>query len=190
MLLFYKKFFFVIFLSKIVHFYTTVNLNSKKLEKILNVSISTITSFVLLLFGGRFFGSILSLYLSVSTMALTFMLSFYYFLNIVYLGLIYEINLWSWIDISPLLVDFKFLLDPLSISFALLISFITLLVQFYSIDYMKEDPNKVKFFAYLNFFAAAMITLVTAGNYIVMFLGWEAVGLASFLLINFWSTEI
>lgn len=54
---------------------------------------------------------------------------------------------------------------------------------------MKEDPNKVKFFAYLNLFAAAMLCLVTAGNYVVMFLGWEAVGLASYLLINFWSTR-
>lgn len=54
---------------------------------------------------------------------------------------------------------------------------------------MRDDPNKVKFFAYLNLFAAAMLCLVTAGNYIVMFLGWEAVGLASYLLINFWFTR-
>ena len=92
-------------------------------------------------------------------------------------------------DIGPLIIDFKLLLDPLSITFVLLISFITLIVKFYSCEYMGGDPNKVKFMAYLNMFAAAMITLVTAGNYIVMFLGWEAVGLASFLLINFWTTR-
>ncbi len=64
-----------------------------------------------------------------------------------------------------------------------------MLILIYSFDYLYNDPNLVKFFSYLNFFAASMSTLVLAGNYLVLFLGWESVGLASYFLINFWSTR-
>ena len=113
----------------------------------------------------------------------------YYFINIFFYGKIYNIIIGSWISIGVLDIEYKFIIDPLSITFGLLISFITFLILIYSYDYLHEDPNLVKFFAYLSFFSFAMSCLVFAGNYFIMFLGWEAVGLASYLLINFWTTR-
>jgi proton-translocating NADH-quinone oxidoreductase chain L len=98
-------------------------------------------------------------------------------------------DLGTWIVCGSLLIKYKFIIDPLSISFATLVSLITLLILIYSYDYLFYDPNLVKFFAYLNFFAFSMSCLVLGENYVVMFLGWEGVGLASYLLINFWSTR-
>jgi len=113
----------------------------------------------------------------------------YYFIQVFFNGSIYVFSLGSWISVGFFDVNYKFLIDPLSITFATLISTITLLILIYSYDYLHEDPNLVKFFSYLSFFSFSMSCLVLAGNYFVMFLGWEAVGLASYLLINFWSTR-
>ncbi len=78
------------------------------------------------------------------------------------------------------------LVDPLSILFVLLITGVGSLIHIYSIGYMAEDDNRRKFFAYLNLFIAAMLTLVLADSYLILFVGWEGVGLASYLLIGFW----
>ncbi len=78
------------------------------------------------------------------------------------------------------------LIDPLSISFALLITGVGSLIHIYSIGYMAHDPNRRKFFAYLNLFVAAMLLLVLADNYVGLYVGWEGVGVASYLLIGFW----
>ena len=77
-------------------------------------------------------------------------------------------------------------LDQLSIVFVLLITFVGSLIHIYSLGYMKHDPEKRKFFAYLNLFVAAMLLLVTADSYLLLYVGWEGVGLASYLLIGFW----
>ena len=66
---------------------------------------------------------------------------------------------------------------------------VSFLVQLYSLDYMKGDPHICRFFSYLSFFTFTMLILITGENLIVLFLGWEGVGLASYLLINFWFTE-
>jgi NADH-quinone oxidoreductase subunit L len=80
----------------------------------------------------------------------------------------------------------RILLDPLSILFVLLITGVGSLIHVYSIGYMAHDERRRRFFAYLNLFIAAMLTLVLADDYLGMFLGWEGVGLASYLLIGFW----
>ncbi|WP_373282305.1 NADH-quinone oxidoreductase subunit L [Microtetraspora niveoalba] len=90
-------------------------------------------------------------------------------------------------DFIPGLVDpMGLLIDPLSISFVLLITGVGSLIHIYSIGYMAHDPNRRRFFAYLNLFVAAMLLLVLADNYIGLYVGWEGVGLASYLLIGFW----
>jgi NADH-quinone oxidoreductase subunit L len=86
----------------------------------------------------------------------------------------------------PGVVDMGLLIDPLSISFALLITGVGSLIHIYSIGYMSHDPARRRFFAYLNLFVAAMLLLVLADNYVGLYIGWEGVGLASYLLIGFW----
>ncbi len=83
-------------------------------------------------------------------------------------------------------IEVGLLIDQMSILFALLITGVGSLIHIYSIGYMADDPNRRKFFAYLNLFIAAMLTLVLADSYLVLFFGWEGVGLASYLLIGFW----
>ncbi|OBI40228.1 NADH-quinone oxidoreductase subunit L [Mycobacterium kyorinense] len=95
-------------------------------------------------------------------------------------------NLFSWVPVGGLQVDFGLQIDQLSICFVLLISGVGSLIHIYSIGYMAEDPDRRRFFAYLNLFVAAMLLLVVADNYLGLYVGWEGVGLASYLLIGFW----
>ncbi len=95
-------------------------------------------------------------------------------------------SLGTWIDAGHFHVDFAFTFDTLSSLFVLLITGVGTLIHVYSIGYMAHDERRRRFFAYLNLFIAAMLCLVLAADYLVLFLGWEGVGLASYLLIGFW----
>ncbi|MGO4443521.1 NADH-quinone oxidoreductase subunit L [Mycobacterium sp. 2YAF39] len=96
-------------------------------------------------------------------------------------------SLFSWVPVAGLQVDFGLHLDQLSMCFVLLITGVGSLIHIYSIGYMAEDPERRRFFAYLNLFLSAMLLLVLADNYLGLYVGWEGVGLASYLLIGFWS---
>ncbi|HQE16191.1 MAG TPA: NADH-quinone oxidoreductase subunit L [Mycobacterium sp.] len=98
-------------------------------------------------------------------------------------------TLFSWVPVGALRVDFGLQLDALSVCFALLITGVGALIHLYSVGYMAADPDRRRFFAYLNLFVAAMLVLVLADNYLGLYLGWEGVGLASYLLIGFWSAK-
>ncbi|MEV6360920.1 NADH-quinone oxidoreductase subunit L [Nocardia asteroides] len=95
-------------------------------------------------------------------------------------------ELFDWVPVGGLQVGFSLQLDQLSICFALLITGVGSLIHLYSIGYMSHDPDRRRFFGYLNLFLAAMLILVLADNFLVLYLGWEGVGLASYLLIGFW----
>jgi len=95
--------------------------------------------------------------------------------------------LFSWVPVGVLKVDFGLQLDALSVCFVLLITGVGSLIHIYSVGYMSHDPQRRRFFAYLNLFVAAMLLLVLADNYLGLYMGWEGVGLASYLLIGFWS---
>ena len=95
-------------------------------------------------------------------------------------------HLWDWVSVGDFEVGMDLLVDPLSILFLMLITGVGSLIHVYSIGYMEHDPRRRRFFAYLNLFVAAMLMLVLAENYLGIFLGWEGVGLASYLLIGFW----
>jgi NADH-quinone oxidoreductase subunit L len=84
-------------------------------------------------------------------------------------------------------VNAGLLVDPLSLAFVLLVTFVGSLIHVYSIAYMEHDPDRRRFFAYLNLFVAAMLLLVLADSYLLLYVGWEGVGLASYLLIGFWN---
>lgn len=97
--------------------------------------------------------------------------------------------LFDWSPIGNFNVDVAFQLDPLSMVFVLLITLVGGLIHVYSLGYMAEDPDRRRFFAYLNLFAASMLFLVLAANYVMVYVGWEGVGLASYLLIGFWNAK-
>jgi NADH-quinone oxidoreductase subunit L len=95
-------------------------------------------------------------------------------------------TVFSWIPVGQLQVDFGLQIDQLSVCFVLLITGVGSLIHIYSIGYMADDPDRRRFFGYLNLFLAAMLLLVVADNYVALYVGWEGVGLASYLLIGFW----
>ena len=95
--------------------------------------------------------------------------------------------LFSWIPAGDFSVDFGLMLDPLSMTFVMLVTFVGSLIHVYAIAYMEHDTDRRRFFAYLNLFIAAMLILVLADSYAGLFVGWEGVGLASYLLIGFWN---
>ncbi len=98
-------------------------------------------------------------------------------------------RLFTWVDAGTFHVDYAIVFDPLSALFVLLITGVGGLIHIYSIGYMAHDERRRRFFAYLNLFVAAMLTLVLASDYLALFLGWEGVGLASYLLIGFWQQK-
>jgi len=98
-------------------------------------------------------------------------------------------TLFSWIKVGSFNVDAALLLDQLSICFVLLITGVGTLIHIYSISYMSHDENRRRFFAYLNLFIAAMLLLVLGNSYLNLYVGWEGVGLASYLLIGFWNQK-
>ncbi|MEU9159248.1 NADH-quinone oxidoreductase subunit L [Streptomyces sp. NPDC048424] len=95
-------------------------------------------------------------------------------------------RLYTWIPVEGFQADMAFQLDQLSMTFVLLISGVGTLIHVYSIGYMEHDERRRRFFGYLNLFVAAMLLLVIADNYLLLYFGWEGVGLASYLLIGFW----
>ena len=92
----------------------------------------------------------------------------------------------TWVFAGQFDVDVAFQLDQLSMVFVLLITIVGTLIHIYSIGYMAHDPDRKRFFGFLNLFIAAMLLLVLADNYLLLYVGWEGVGLASYLLIGFW----
>ncbi len=100
-----------------------------------------------------------------------------------------HVDLYQWIGAGTVQVAFRLLIDPLSVAMALVVSGVGLLIHVYSVGYMADDPGFGRYFAYLNLFMATMLTLVLAGNLVVMFIGWEGVGLCSYLLVAFWFTR-
>jgi NADH-quinone oxidoreductase subunit L len=101
----------------------------------------------------------------------------------------YQEYLAHWLRSGTFSVDFAFYLDHLSLIMLLVVTGVGFLIHIYSVGYMWDDPSYYRFFTYLNLFLFFMLTLVLANNYLVMFIGWEGVGLASYLLIGFWFTK-
>ena len=101
----------------------------------------------------------------------------------------YSIVVWEWINAGNLKADVSFTLDALSLVFCFVITFVGFLIHLYSIGFMEKDEGFTRFFAYMNLFVSSMLILVLADNLLLMYLGWEGVGLCSYLLIGFWYKE-
>ncbi len=101
-----------------------------------------------------------------------------------------SINLNNWIDSGFMSISWEFLFDSLTVSMFIPVLYISSLIHIFSIDYMSSDPHNQRFFSYLSLFTFFMLILVSGSNYFVMFIGWEGIGIVSYLLINFWFTRI
>ena len=101
-----------------------------------------------------------------------------------------DLHLFTWIPAGAFNLDAGLRIDPLSLTFVLLVTFVGTLIHVYAVAYMEHDVDRRRFFAYLNIFVAAMLLLVLADSYVLLFVGWEGVGLASYLLIGFWNHEL
>ena len=141
-------------------------------------------------FGGRWLGRYGASILSTTCVGISFLLSILIFYEIGLCGTTCYISLASWIEVGVLSIKWGFLFDPLTAIMLVVVTSISTLVHLYSISYMETDPHTPRFMAYLEIFTFFMLVLVTADNVLQMFLGWEGVGLASYLLINFWFTRL
>jgi len=101
-------------------------------------------------------------------------------------GFDHSVHLWQWINAGGLETEISFRLDTLSMVFVFVITFVSFLILIYSTEFMKDDEGYARFFAYMNLFIASMLILVLADNLLLLYLGWEGVGLCSYLLIGFW----
>jgi len=122
----------------------------------------------------------------VFSIAICFFSNWLFSLNKVVLNL----TLGNWFTVGSLCVEWGILIDGVTITMLLVVSLVSSLVHLYSLEYMAGDPNQLKFMQYLTLFTLSMFILITANNLVQLFIGWEGVGVCSFLLINFWDSRI
>jgi NADH-ubiquinone oxidoreductase chain 5 len=147
--------------------------------------IGTVTS---LLFG-RFLG-IGGPIITIMNMSISLLLSIMLAYEVIFQYCPVTLKLYNYIDFELIDANIEFVFDQLSVSMLFIIILISLLVHIYSLEYMSSDPNLTRFLGYLSLFTFMMILMVTSNNYFQLFFGWEGVGLASYLLINFWFSRI
>ena len=139
---------------------------------------------------GRYFGREGSALLSTLGIFITFMISIFGFYEIAICNTIISIKIYNWILLDIYSIQIGLLFDTITITMAIVITSISFFVHLYSITYMSHDPFISRFMTWLSLFTFFMLILVTSDNYFQLFLGWEGVGLCSYLLINFWFTRI
>lgn len=156
---------------------------------LLLIFLSLIGSCVAGLFG-RYLGSWGAAILTTSCLFLSFLISLFAFYEVALMGCFVYIKMSTWISSEVLNVDWGFMFDSLTVTMCVVVTFISFFVHLYSTEYMSHDPHLARFMAYLSLFTFFMLILITADNFVQMFVGWEGVGLCSYLLINFWFTRI
>ncbi|MGH2665919.1 NADH-quinone oxidoreductase subunit L [Flavobacterium sp.] len=148
--------------------------------------LAPLCGFLFNVFLGKKAGKSISGIIGTLSVLISFFATTYFFALIQSNGQPVQVNLFQWISLEKFNIDFSFLLDQLSVLWLLFVTGIGTLIHMYSISYMHDDENMHKFFAYLNLFVFFMITLVMGSNLLILFIGWEGVGLCSYLLIGFW----
>ena len=141
-------------------------------------------------FGGRSIGREGAKYITTSSIALTFFMSCTAFYEVALLGQPVHMDLMTWIDSEMFSFSWGFLFDSLTVVMLVVVTAVSSLVHLYSTEYMGHDPHLPRFMSYLSLFTFFMLILVTADNFLQMFVGWEGVGLCSYLLINFWFARL
>ncbi|OXG09305.1 NADH dehydrogenase subunit L [Flavobacterium araucananum] len=148
--------------------------------------LSPFLGFLINVFFGKSLGKTVSGIIGTAAVVVSFAVTLFFFNQISQTKQALQVTLFDWIQISNLHINLGFLLDQLSLLWLLFVTGIGSLIHLYSISYMHDDENMHKFFVYLNLFVFFMITLVIGSNLLVLFIGWEGVGLCSYLLIGFW----
>ena len=148
--------------------------------------LAPLVGFLINVFFGKNLGKTVSGALGTLTVLVSFIATCFFFSTVSSSKEAIQISLFDWIQIGTFKIDLGFLIDQLSVLWLLFVTGIGSLIHLYSISYMHDDENMHKFFAYLNLFVFFMITLVIGSNLLVLFIGWEGVGLCSYLLIGFW----
>lgn len=119
-----------------------------------------------------------------------FFFSLILFFKVCIIGNFYYLILGTWINCNLVVINWGFIFDTLSVIMLIMVGIVSGSVHFYSVGYMKEDPSLIRFLSYLSLFTFFMFILVTGDNFIQLFLGWEGIGLCSYLLISFWNTRV
>ena len=153
---------------------------------ILLLLFAPLVGFLTTLFFGKKLGKTVSGVIGTTAVVVSFLCTLCLFSQINAHGKAINFHLADWFSIGNITINFSFLFDQLSVLWLLFVTGIGALIHLYSISYMHEDENMHKFFSYLNLFVFFMITLVAGSNLLIMFIGWEGVGLCSYLLIGFW----
>ena len=141
-------------------------------------------------FFGRFIGWKGSIYLSIGNMVIVVLSSIFLFFNVGLNSNPYVFKIGTWFNSEDFVVYWGFLIDSLTTVMLLVVSIISLFVHVFSSEYMKEDPHLPRFMSYLSIFTFFMLILISSDNLVQLFLGWEGVGICSYLLVNFWFTRI
>jgi NADH-ubiquinone oxidoreductase chain 5 len=152
----------------------------------LTVILLPLINFLIVILFGRFLGNKGSQILILINMFLTFILSYFIFYEVNLKGSVCFLKVFSWFNIGLFNLDWGFLFDSLTATMLIVVNTVSFLVHLYSVEYMRYDPFLPRFLSYLSLFTFFMLMLITADNLIQLFVGWEGVGLASYLLINFW----
>ena len=139
---------------------------------------------------GRKIGVTGSQYITCTCLILSSILMSFAFYEVGICGSSVHINLGSWVDSEIMSISWEFYFDQLTVSLGIAVLYCSSLIHIYTIDYLSSDPHNQRFFSYLSAFTGGMLILITGGNYFVMFVGWEAIGLVSYLLINYYFTRI
>lgn len=147
-------------------------------------------SFFIISLMGRFFGRTGSSLIAFSLMLLTTLFSWFLFFEISVSKSLLILELFNWLNVDLLVIHWSFLFDSVTSLMLIVVTTISFFVHLYSISYMGHDPHIQRFLSYLSLFTFFMLILVTADNFLQMFVGWEGVGLASYLLISFWFTRL
>lgn len=141
-------------------------------------------------FLGRYIGMLWSRIIVCSSVICSLVATYILYYDVMILDYEYRNIIMSWISVDYLNIDWGFLIDKVSVSVLIPVVTISSLVHIYAVVYMSHDPHQQRFFSYLSFFTFGMIVLVTGDNLLILFLGWELIGVASYLLISFWFTRI
>ncbi len=139
---------------------------------------------------GRYLGVFGSGLISTVCCGLSSLISLFCFYEVVFNSSKCILTILTWIQVTSFNVNWGFLFDTLSIIILFVVTFISFLVHIYSIEYIREDPHLPRFISYLSLFTFFILILVSSDNFLQIFLGWEGIGLSSYLLINFWFTRI
>lgn len=153
---------------------------------VLLLLLTPLLGFIINQIGGKKLGKTLPGVIATSAVIVSFVISLIYFIQIISTGEAIHIHLFNWMSLGSFNVSMDFTLDQLSLLWLMFVTGIGALIHIYSMGYMHDDPSIARYFSFLNLFIFFMAILVTGGNLLVTFIGWEGVGLCSYLLIGFW----